>query len=111
MNKYLRWSVFGLVAAGLVILWLLSKNKDARKKVEALLLERLIKNKVSDLKDKATAAQIQAQNGKIKADEAEKIAKQVEGKIIEHKQELEKKLESKGLSADEISDRFNNLSL
>lgn len=110
MKKYGRWIAFGVVAVGLIaLLILVGANKKLRQKVEALLLERLIKNKVQDLKEKAAVAKSKAEAGKISAEEAEHVANEAEKAISEQKENLQKKLETKGMSADEIADRFNNL--
>lgn len=112
MKKYGRWVVFGVVATGLIALLLLvGANKKLRQKVTALLLERFVKNKVSDLKEKAAHAQAKAEAGTIKAEEAEQVAKNTEEAISKQKENLQKKYEDQGMSANEISDRFNNISL
>jgi len=110
VKKSLRWVIFGVIAVGLVALLLLvGANKKLRQRVEALLLERFIKNKVKDLEDKAAVVKAQAEVGKTNAEEAEKVAKETEEAIKKQKTDLQKKLEDRGLSADEISTRFNNL--
>ncbi|MCK5601180.1 hypothetical protein KAR91_04900 [Candidatus Pacearchaeota archaeon] len=110
MKKYGRWIVFGLVAIGLIVLLLLvGVNKNLRQKIKALLLERLVKNKVNDLNEEAAVAKSKAESGKISAEEAENVAKEKEEAISKQKENLQKKLETKGMSADEIANRFNNL--
>ncbi len=112
MKKYVRWVIFGLVAVGLIVLLILvGANKKLRQKVEALLLERLVRNKVRDLEDKAAHAQAQAEAGKIKAEEAEQVAKETGEAISKQREDLQKKYESQGMDADEISNRFNNLDI
>lgn len=112
MKKYIRWVVFGLVAVGLIVLLvLIGANKKLRQRVEALLLERLVRNKVRDLQDKAAHAKAQAEAGKIKAEEAEQIANETGEAIKKQKEDLQKKYESRGMDADEISNRFNNLDI
>lgn len=112
MKKYGRWIIFGVVAVGLLVLLLLvGANEKLRQRVTALLLERFVKNKVSDLKDKAAHAQAQAEAGKMKAEEAEQVAKDTEEAISRQKENLQKKYEDQGMSADEISTRINNIVL
>jgi len=112
VKKYVRWVVFGLIAVGLIVLLVLvGANEKLRKRVTALLLERLVQNKVKDLQDKAATAKAQAEAGKIKAEEAEKIAKETGEAISKQKGDLQKKYESQGMDADEISDRFNHLDI
>lgn len=110
MKKYLRWIVFGLVAIVLIVLLLLvGANKKLRQHIESLLLERFVKNKVRDLEDEAATAIAKAKMGRTSAKEAEKIASDTEKKIEKQKADLQEKLENRGMSADEISNRFNNL--
>jgi uncharacterized membrane protein YcjF (UPF0283 family) len=110
VKKYARWIGFGVVAVGLITLFVLvGLNDKLRKRIEALLLERLVKNKVQDLKEQAAVAKSKAEAGKISAEEAEQVAKNTEEAISKQKENLQKKLETKGMSADEIADRFNNL--
>lgn len=110
--KYGRWIVFGVVAIGLIALLIfLGANKKLRDQIQALLAEKLLNNKVRDLQDQASKVQAQADAGKIKADEALAAAKSVEEDIKKHKLLLQQQYEAQGLSADEISNRFNNLRL
>lgn len=112
MKKYARWVIFGLVAIGLIVLLvLIGANKKLRQRIEALLLERFVKNKVRDLQDKAAHTEAQAEAGKIKAEEAEKVARETGEAISKQKKDLQKKYESQGINADEISNRFNNLDI
>lgn len=112
MQKYIRWIIFGVVALGLIVLIVVvGLNKDLRQKVEALLLEKFVRNKVADLRDKATAAKTKADAGKISAEQAEQVAADTEKAISEQKDGLQQGLEQRGLSADEIANRFNNLSI
>jgi hypothetical protein len=112
VKKYGRWIIFGVVAVGLIALLLLvGANKKLRQRVTALLLERFVKNKVSDLKEKAAHAQAKAEAGTIKAEEAEQVAKDTEEAISKQKGNLQKKYEDQGMSADEISNRFNTISI
>ena len=110
--KYIRWIFFGLIAIVLIVLLILvSANKKLRQKVEVLLLERFVKNKVKDLEDKASNASIKAKIGKMEAEKAEEIAEVTHIKILKQKKDLQEKLEHRGLTSDEISTRFNNLSI
>lgn len=110
MKKYGRWIVFGVVALGLLALMLLvGANTKLRQRIEALLLERFVKNKVNDLKEKAARAQAKAEAGTIKAEEAEQVANDAEVAISRQKENLQKKYEDQGMSADEISNRINNI--
>ena len=112
MKKYWRWIVFGVVAMGLIALWLLlGMNKKFRQKIEALLLERKIKTEIQDLREKAAATKVRAENSEINAEEAEKEAKAIEEAIQKQKAILEEGLKVRGLSADEIANRFNNLDI
>lgn len=112
MKKYGRWVVFSVVAAGLItLLVFIGVNKKLRQRVTALLLERFVKNKVSDLKEQAAHAQAKAEAGIIKAEEAEQVAKNMGEAISKQKENLQKKYEDQGMSADEISNRFNNINI
>ena len=110
--KYWRWIVFGLVAIAIIALWVLvGVNKNLRQRMEALLLERLVKNKVQDLKDKAAGVKAQADSNKIDAEKAQQEAAAIEKAISEQKTALQAGLESRGLDANEIADRFRRLNL
>jgi len=110
VKKYSRWLLFGILAIGLIILlFLFGINKNLRIQLEALLLEKFVSNKVSDLKEKAARAQTKAEAGVISAEEAESIAKSIEEAIIRQKEDLQKKYEEQGMAADDISTRINNL--
>lgn len=112
MKKYIRWIGFGLIAVVLIVLLLLvGLNRELRNKIKVLLTEQFIKNKVKDFEEDAAVAKSKAKSGKLEAKKAEKIAKEAEDKIKVQKEELEKKLNDQGLSADEISNRFNSLRL
>lgn len=110
MKKFGRWLLFGMFAIGLmVLLFVVGINKNLRAQLEALLLEKFVKNKVGDLKEKAARAQTKAEAGVISAEEAEKIAKSTEEEILKQKEDLQKKYEEQGMAADDISNRINNL--
>ncbi len=112
MKKYWRWILFGLLVIGLIVLWLvIGANKNLRQKVEALILEKFIKNKVHDLKEKASAARAVGDHTKEEAEAAENKAKEIEKEISKQKEVLQRGLENRGMNADEISNRFNNLSI
>ena len=110
--KYGRWIIFGLVAVGIIALWLLfGANKNLRQRIEALLLERLVKNKIQDLRDKSADVKARADSNQINAEQAEKEAADIEKAISEQKTALQGGLESRGLNAEEIADRFTRLRL
>lgn len=110
--KYVRWIVFGLIAAVIVVLWiLLGSNKKLRQQIEALLLERLVKNKIQDLRDRAVEIKAKADANQIDAEKAKQEASAIEQEISEHKDALQMDLESRGLDAKEIADRFRKLNL
>lgn len=112
MSSTWRWILFGVLALlAIVGLVLLGANKKLRQRISGLLLERFIKNKVSDLKEKAVKVQTLAEQNKIDAKEAEQQAKEIEEAIEGQKEALQQGLEKRGLDADEISNRFNNLSI
>ena len=112
MKKYWRWIVFGAVAVGLIALWLLlSSNKKLRQKIEALILERFITNKVSDIKDQAANVRAKGETNEESAHEAEQEAADLEKQIEEQKKKLEEGLKSRGHSAEDISNRINNLNI
>jgi 23S rRNA pseudoU1915 N3-methylase RlmH len=110
--KYGRWIIFGLVAIAIVGLWLLvGANKNLRQRIEALLLERLVKNKVQDLRDKATEVKAKADAHQIDGEKAQQEAAAIEKAISEQKAALQSNLESRGLDAEEIANRFRTLNL
>ena len=110
MKKYWRWILFGLLIVGLILLWLVvGANKRLRQRVEALILEKFVKNKVQDLKEKAAAVKARADLTKEQAEAAENTAKEIETEISKQKETLQKGLENRGMDATEISNRFNNL--
>lgn len=112
MKKYIRWIIFGLIAVVLIILLVLvGINEKLREKVSSLLLEKFIQNKVRDLRDRAEYVRAQADAGKIAAEEAEKIVRETNETVSKQKESLQSKYESKGMNADEISNRFNNLNI
>lgn len=112
MKKWGRWIIFGIIAVlAIVGIIVFSANKKLRQRIESLLLERFIKNKVSDLKEKAVEVKTLAEKGKLDAKEAEDEAKAIEEQIAGQKEALQQGLEKRGLDADEISNRFNNLSI
>ena len=79
MKKYWRWILFAIIAIVLIAAWIaLSANKGLRQKIEGLLLERFVRNKVEDLKEQAVAAETKAKAGEIDAAEAEEIKKKLE---------------------------------
>lgn len=108
--KYWRWIVFGLVAIAIIVLWLLvGANKNLRQRIESLLLERLVKNKVQDLRDRATTIKAQADSNQMDAKKAQQAASAIEQAIAKQKAALQGGLESRGLNAQEIADRFSKL--
>jgi len=110
LKKYWRWIVFGLVAIGLIVLWLLvSSNKSLRQKLEVMLLERFVKNKVDGLEDQASAAKALAESGASDAAAAEATARQLAVAVAQQKATLQQGLESRGLDADQIAERFRNI--
>jgi len=112
IKRYWKWIAFGLVAIGLLVLWLLvASNKNLRQRVEVLLLEKFVRNKVQGLQDEAAAANALAASNEKGAQEAAKRAKELEAAISEQKQSLQSGLESRGLNADEIANRFRNLNI
>lgn len=112
MKKYGRWIWFGIVAVVLlVVLIVVGANQSLRRKVEALLLERFVRNKVKDLEDKATVIKTKATMNEGDAKEAEAKAAELDKQIAEEKRKLQQGLAERGLSADEISNRFNNLNI
>ena len=111
LKKHWRWVAFGLVAIGIIALWLLvSANKSLRQKLEVMLLERFVKNKVDDLEDKASAAKALANSGADGAANAEADAKKLSDQIAQQKTTLQQGLQQRGLDADQIAERFRNLS-
>ena len=99
-----------MVAVGLIVLLVLvGANKKLRQKVEALLLERLVKNKIRDLEDKAAQVTAAAEAEEMSAKEAEETAAELKQEISKQKEALQSKLELRGMNADEISTRFNRL--
>jgi hypothetical protein len=110
MKKYWRWIVFGVVALVLVIaLVLVGANKKLRQQIQILLMEKFTRNQVKDLEEQATVIRTKAENNEIEGQEAEAQAQKLDNQIKDKKDSLKKGLENKGMSADEISDRFNNL--
>jgi len=110
--KYWRWIVFGLVAIAIIALWVLvGVNKNLRQRMEALLLERLVRNRVQDLRDKAADVKAQADANKIDAEKAQQEAAAIEKAISEQKAALQSGYESRGVNAEEIADRFRRLNL
>ena len=99
-----------MVAVGLIVLLVLvGANKKLRQKVEALLLERLVKNKIRDLEDKAAQVTAAAEAEEMSAKAAEETATELKQEISKQKEALQSKLELRGMNADEISTRFNRL--
>jgi len=112
VKKYWRWIVFGVVAIVVIaLLVLVGANKNLRQKLTALLLERQVKNKIADTKEKAAAAKAKAEANTISAEEAETEAKAAEEAISKQKKILQEGLEKRGLDADEIANRMGNLSV
>ncbi len=108
--QYIRWIAFGVVAVGIiVVLVLFGLNRKLRQQLEALLLEKLVKTKVRNLEDQALVIKTQAGRNQIDAATAESEAAKLEAKIKAEKDQLKSKLETKGLAADDISNRLNNL--
>ena len=93
MKQWGRWIWFGAVALVLIIvLVFVGANKKLRQQIEALLLERFVKNKVNDLEDKAIVIKTRAEMNEISAKEAEEKAGLLDKKIKEQKSKLEKGL-------------------
>jgi hypothetical protein len=90
---------------------LFSANKKLRNKLNLLLQEKLIKTKIKNLQDQAIIIKHKAEINEISAEEAEGEANKVEHEILIQKKKLEDRMTSNGLNADEISNRFNNLSI
>jgi len=110
VKNYARWVVYGLLAVGVIVLLLVvGVNKDLRQRLTALLLERKVKTEIQSLQEKAAIAKAKAQANQISAEEAEKASKAADEAISKQKQALQAGLEQKGMSADEIANRFRNL--
>jgi len=110
MKQYLRWIIFGLVAVGIIILLVLvGANTKLRQQLTAFLLEQKTKTEIAGLKDKAIVAKTKADAGKLDAEQAEQVANETGKAIFKKKETLQKSYESKGMDADEIANRFNNL--
>ena len=110
MKPSLRWIGFGLLAVGIIALLLVfGANKKLRQKLTALLLEKKIKTEISNLKDTAIIAKAKADANKISAEEAEQVSKAADEAISKQKTALQEGLKKKGLTADEITDRFKSL--
>jgi hypothetical protein len=74
-------------------------------------LERLVKNKIQDLRDKALAIRAKADANQIDAETANQEASAIEQAISDHKLALQANLEVRGLNAEEIANRFRTLNL
>lgn len=110
MKKYGRWIIFGIIAVGIIALLIfVGVNKNLRQRLAALLLERKVKTEIQNLRDKAVDAKARADANRIDAEEAEQIAKETGEAISKQKKALEEGFKKRGLSADEIADRFRNL--
>ena len=112
MKRYLRWVVFGLIAVGLIaLLVVFGANAKLREKMLRLMLELKVKTSIQDLKEKAATASAKAKDDSDEGVEAEKAAKEAEAKVSQKKEELRVQLTERGLSADEIADRFRKLDI
>lgn len=110
IKKYIRWIIFGLIASILLLLIVLvGANKKLRRQISLLLQEQLIKTKIKDLQDQAIIVKHRASNNEVSAEKMEEAANKINGEILKQKQKLEKDMVIRGLSANEISNRFNNL--
>ena len=112
MKKYLRWTAAGIVVVALLVLLVfVGINSNLRNKITQLLAELKFKNVISDLKEQAANIRAKADADSTKAAEAEGIAKEIEVKIITKKKELSEDLAGRGMSTDEIAERFRKLSI
>ena len=110
--NYIRWIIFGLVALGIIVLLVLcGANKNLRERLVALLLERKVKTAIQGLQDQAATSKAKAQANQMSAEEAEVAAKVVADAIAKQKQSLQTGYEQKGMTSDEIAERFRNLGI
>jgi len=107
-----KWAIFGLFALLLlVVLVLVSMNDQLRGKVQKLIFENKLKTLIQSLKIKAAAALESAKVNKQAAQDAIDSAKDINSRIGVHKRALKSHYKDRGVSTNEISDRFNNLNL
>ena len=107
-----KWTMYCILAfLLLVVLILVSVNSELRGKVQRLLFENKLKTLIQSLKVKAAASIASAKVNKQAAQDAIDSAKDINSRIGVHKRALKSHYKDQGLTANEISDRFNNLNM